>query len=159
MTLFDDRSFFQVEGRQYKAYRTSLEARVDYSIQSTVATEEKQEQEWLTVFDKLENERFSAEWLQHLIAQSLGEDDVLVAEFLETVLIQGVDEDEIKPIAGLDLVLREYGILRLGFSKSVQLIPQGPYLRQDGYIWRVCRVYDDTNGAFLLAVDQDEHGR
>jgi hypothetical protein len=161
---FEDSFFFEITGVRYTARQTAYFAGCDRRI-SVVTTEDDQSMEsdssnsFLTVLEYDQGEKLSAEWLETCLRQALATDDVLRKEFLTTILINGLPSTEDDLTTDLWSSLKVYGTKYLELHRGSQDIIPGPYARQAGSIWQLHRLYNDTQGAFLLPVKQLEGRR
>ena len=160
----EDTLFFEVDGRRYKARRTYQWFSPELCI--SVAADQPQDYnpakasyDCLTIFNNLTKDHFDPRWLEKTVDTSIQRDDVLIEDFLGTIQINGLEDIKIESSAEMQKVLKRYGTRYLELNVSLRYIPSGPYLRQNGHLWQINRVYNDTNGAFLIAVDQIDNDR
>ncbi|OAL31268.1 hypothetical protein AYO20_08323 [Fonsecaea nubica] len=113
----------------------------------------------LTILPRQFPEFPSKDGQQSYVDYVLQNDDVLQPEFLANILLlDGPGDPRGNAHSEHDLV-RSYGskILSLErWSHQMTLPVPGPYLIEDGSLWQVSRLYDDIQGAFMVAVEPPE---
>ena len=112
----------------------------------------------MTVYNYNDNDKgtkFDPSWLQTCKDRFDAKgDDVWTRKFLETVLVNGLRSENVKSTTELESVMKELGITCLAFDdfSFEDPLDAGPFLIKDEYLWRVYRLYEDTQGAFILPV-------
>jgi hypothetical protein len=92
-------------------------------------------------------------WLKELISSYLKTDDVFQAHFLSTVVFTGPSNVDIT--AGANKFLQSLGTTKIDIIdaiKSACVLPPGPYLASDQCLFEICRLYEDSQGAFLTSL-------
>ena len=105
----------------------------------------------------------SADWLKSLLDDFLQADDVFCSAFLSGVVFygRGVSND-FSLDSGSQDVLSSHRTLWTRFIDPADadgpLLP-GPYVLENGLLWKVSRLYDDIAGAFTLGLRMVSHKR
>ncbi|PYI09921.1 amidase signature enzyme [Aspergillus sclerotiicarbonarius CBS 121057] len=111
---------------------------------------------FVTVFHVSHDGPFTitADWLAAIITEYQRKDDVFQDSFLQGIVLVGLDDTLITMANGVHEYMQQIGI------EWIQSIPEGdenpapgPYLFTNGLLQEVWRLYPDTNGAFLEAVE------
>ncbi|RAL00203.1 amidase signature enzyme [Aspergillus ibericus CBS 121593] len=94
------------------------------------------------------------DWLAAIISECQAKDDVFHVSFLQGIILVGLDDALITMADGVHDYMQKVGI------EWIQSIPEGdedihpgPYFLTNGLLQEVWRLYPDTNGAFLEAVE------
>lgn len=71
-------------------------------------------------------------------------------DFLEVVFFSGATEDEILITQDAKDLLNSEGMVCIEYSNDH--IPGGPYLIVGDRFWETCRLYEDSNDAFVVTL-------
>ena len=77
-------------------------------------------------------------------------DDVIRREFAKGIIFTAESEDRL-PEESREL-LEAWGNVWMRVGLTDAKLPLGPYFYKDNALWNVARLYDDTQGAFVVAV-------
>lgn len=77
-------------------------------------------------------------------------DDVIRREFAKGIIFTAESEDQL-PEDSREL-LKSWGNVWMKVGLTDSRLPPGPYFYKDNALWNVARLYDDTQGAFVIAV-------
>ena len=121
------------------------------------------EHSFSTVISFPQGHPFDDDWLEKSITKALNLDDVLHEDFLETILLTGPGSEQLSNAQSSGRLLRsvqnKWGVAKIrGLGLQSDLLP-GPYIVVGGELWQVLRLYDDTQGAFLVPVRKSTDGR
>lgn len=86
------------------------------------------------------------------------EDDVFRDEFLHSVLFIVDAHEAIDLDQAAQRHLTNMGTNWIGTISRETKLRTGPYIQEDGSFVPVLRVFDDSHGAFLQALSQDDAG-
>jgi hypothetical protein len=92
-----------------------------------------------------------ASWLRNYIPIILKADDVMREEFLQAVILTG-DNLRNETSAGFLETMKLYKTKSVRTMTLDKKMLPGPYYTYDGALWQILRLYQDSQNAFLVAV-------
>lgn len=78
-------------------------------------------------------------------------DDVLRQEFAKGILLQS-NRTKVKVSREAEMLLRSWGNAWIVIFEIADAVHPGPYFYKDNTLWEAIRLYDDTQGAFLISI-------
>ena len=157
-TLKLDRSiFFKLDEVRYVCRPSILHPKFQYDMTLKLVHDDKPKSDtkFLTILKYDSQIPFQFSWLQRKLEETFQKDDVLHKEFLQTLLLSNVSSrEETDPSGEITAMLKFWNIGKIGFIPSGEdCSVAGPFLiKDDGHLWPVMRLYEDTKDAFLIPV-------
>jgi hypothetical protein len=99
------------------------------------------------------------QWLEESIGKALILDDVLNEEFLHTILITGPGAEAFMAESAEDLLRsagESWGTVNVQILGDESELLPGPYAVIGQELWQIHRLYEDTQGAFLVPVKKSQ---
>lgn len=94
--------------------------------------------------------------LESYVDQLTQADDVFQPEFLSGIIFVGADKSEVTITPDVLKLLDLWGTRWTNFVPTESLDEEnllaGPYIVASGWLWQVLRLYDDTQGAFMVSI-------
>lgn len=100
----------------------------------------------------------SESWIQAALKKARDEDDVFRDEFLHRVLFIADAHETLDLDQAAQRYLTNLGANWIGTVSKDTNLRAGPHIERDGSLIPVLRVFDDSHGAFLQALSQDDAG-
>ena len=143
--LLDASNSFRLESCQYLARPAGLKAR----LQNTHNPVENETAFIVTFFHGYSNQKVDADRLRAWRADLFDQDDVFHPAYLQHIIFGGADNIHLDP--DVESVFESWETINVSFAPHLEII-DGPYLVQNGEIYSVWRVYEDSQLAFVQSI-------